>query len=208
MRAITRDEGHLRGPQRGVPSARRRRVVHSVTTRKLPLKPAALRRRQSSAPLRQPASHSWVQPGEPWRQRADPDPKHLASFAAHDSANHLPTTAGAARDLLDRRPSVRERLNCRMDLFPAQKAFVLKALGRGQKCRLDADGVERLTDRWHRLPHRAEERSAGILHQMPAIGDLDCVGQCLGDRLTVSAAAITRHHTNARCGNRAMIGGA
>src|SRR5512134_1723824 len=59
MRAITRDDGHLRGPQGGVPSARRRRVVHSVTTRRLPLKPLILRRRQSSAPLRQPASHSW-----------------------------------------------------------------------------------------------------------------------------------------------------
>jgi hypothetical protein len=32
---------------------------------------------------------------------------------------------------------------------------------------------------------------------MPTIRDLDRFGQCLGDRLTVSAAAIARHHTDA-----------
>jgi hypothetical protein len=36
-------------------SLRRRRVVHSPTTRREPLKPRACRRRQSSAPFRQPS---------------------------------------------------------------------------------------------------------------------------------------------------------
>jgi hypothetical protein len=37
-------------------SVRRRLVAHSVTSRRPPLKPAARRRRHSSAPLRQPAA--------------------------------------------------------------------------------------------------------------------------------------------------------
>jgi hypothetical protein len=39
-------------------SARRRRVAHSLTTRKAPRKPLAFRRRPTSAPLQQPELHS------------------------------------------------------------------------------------------------------------------------------------------------------
>jgi len=58
IRAIMLAEGPFRKPQYGRASARRRRVAHSVTTRRLPLKSSLLGRHQSSAPFWQPAVHA------------------------------------------------------------------------------------------------------------------------------------------------------
>src|SRR5260370_24400084 len=49
-------------------SAHRRRVVHSLTTRKEPRKPCPCKRRQSSAPLRQPSVHFASRKGK-WASR-------------------------------------------------------------------------------------------------------------------------------------------
>lgn len=56
-RAILRAGGDLPVPFDSACSARRYRVAHSPTTRRLPRKPAARRRRQSSAPFRHPNGH-------------------------------------------------------------------------------------------------------------------------------------------------------
>lgn len=59
-RAMLRAEGVVRGRDapNGASSSRRRRVAHSAITRELPRNPAVFKRRQSSAPLRQPFIHS------------------------------------------------------------------------------------------------------------------------------------------------------
>jgi hypothetical protein len=69
-------------------------------------------------------------------------------------------------------------------------AFVLKAFGRGQKFRIDARSSERLANLPHRFADGIQECTVGILHQMPSISDLHCIGQSLCRRQPVSAAAV------------------
>jgi hypothetical protein len=61
-----RADGHFCGVLFGAAPLRRRRVVHSVMTRRLPGKPLFLRRRQSSAPFRQPSAHSLSRVSSLW----------------------------------------------------------------------------------------------------------------------------------------------
>jgi hypothetical protein len=51
---------------------------------------------------------------------------------------------------------------------------------------------KRLTDGRHRSPDRLEERGTGVLHQMPAVGELHGLRRSLGRGLPVTAAAVTR----------------
>jgi hypothetical protein len=44
----------------------------------------------------------------------------------------------------------------------------------------------------HGFAHSVQERPAGVFHQVPPVGDLGRLRQCLGRRQRVAAASITR----------------
>jgi hypothetical protein len=68
-------------------------------------------------------------------------------------------------------------------------AAVLKPLGRGEEVRIDRRGADGGPDLTHRFAHRVKKCAAGVLHQMPAVGDLGDLRQGLGRRQRVAAAA-------------------
>ncbi len=96
-------------------------------------------------------------------------------------------------DLLDREPLLPERQDRDVGPFAAQAAFALKAFSAREQVRVDRRRADHPADLPHRLAYGVEERLGGVVHEMPTIGDLDCVGKRLGDGLAVSAAAIARH---------------
>jgi hypothetical protein len=57
----------------------------------------------------------------------------------------------------------------------ALKAFVLQLLSVGQQFRIYPGGSDCLPDLPHAFADGVQERPACILHQMPAVGDLNCV---------------------------------
>lgn len=69
---------------------------------------------------------------------------------------------------------------------------MLQAFRVGQQRRIDGGAAERCADEAHRSPYRFQERSAGVLHQMPAIGNMHSLGSRSGRSLTVPAAAVAR----------------
>jgi len=70
-----------------------------------------------------------------------------------------------------------------------QRAQIEQALGGGQQGRIDDGGAERHPDGPHRPAHRLQESRAGVLHQMPAIGNLHGLRCRSGRGLTIAAGA-------------------
>jgi hypothetical protein len=75
-------------------------------------------------------------------------------------------------DLLDGGARRRQLEDGRIGVLPPKKTFVLKALGSGKQAGIDRGGADRGTDLSHGFANCVEKRTAGILHEMPAIGDL------------------------------------
>ena len=101
-------------------------------------------------------------------------------------------------DLFDRRAASGLAENGGVDFFASQIALVLEALRRGEQRRVDERRAERRSYLAHRFAHRAEEGGAVVLHQMPAVGDLESVGKRLAGGKRKAAAAISRHNNDLR----------
>jgi hypothetical protein len=97
-----------------------------------------------------------------------------------------------AHDLLDRGSFLSLLENGGVGVLAPQIAFILDALGGGQQVGIDRRGADRRSDLTHRFAHRVEEGLAGVLHEMPTIGDLGGMRQRLGHRQGVTAAAVAR----------------
>ena len=54
-------------------------------------------------------------------------------------------------------------------------------------------GADRSADLAHRLAHGVEESMTGVLHQIPTIGDLDCLWKRLGGGQRITVATISGH---------------
>ena len=76
-------------------------------------------------------------------------------------------------------------------VFSAEIAFILDTLGSGEQAGIDRCGTDRGTDLAHGFPHGVEKGAAGVLHEMPTVGDLGGVRQRLGCGQRVAAAAVT-----------------
>ena len=62
----------------------------------------------------------------------------------------------------------------------------------GEQLRIDDRGANGRTDLPHGLAHGTEEGLAGVLHQVPAVGNLESMGQCPGRRPSITAAVPDR----------------
>jgi len=70
---------------------------------------------------------------------------------------------------------------------------VLDPLGGGEQLGIHGRRTQHAADLPHRRAYGIEEGAAGILHQVPAVGDLGGVRQGLGRRQGIAAAAIASH---------------
>lgn len=95
--------------------------------------------------------------------------------------------SGEPYDLLygDARLSLFE--DCRVGVLTPKIALILDALG---------GGADRDADLAHRFANRIEEGVAGVLHEMPTVGDLGGLRECLGHSKGVAAAAVARDHSD------------
>ncbi len=162
-----------------VASSRRRLVAHSVTTRRPPGNPASLSRRHRAAPeggaVATTGAPFGVQPVEPGLDGTRPWPERLGAAAAHDVADQLARSAGAADDLLDRNALLVEREHGGFGVATALPAVMLQPFGGRERRRINRAMTKGAANVAHRPLHRRQERRARALEQMPAIGDLDRV---------------------------------
>ncbi len=115
----------------------------------------------------------------------------LRSLASQNLANELAAMAYAADDLLDRHALSGEGADRGVCLLASQIAFVLQLFRAREQLRAYGRRPDRAADRAHGFAHGVEERGAGVLHQMPSIGDLYRSGKRFRGRLAVAAATIT-----------------
>lgn len=118
------------------------------------------------------------------------DPEHVAALTSQDLSYQAAAVAGATDDLLDRHAVLGQSEDSGVGVLAAQVALVLDALGGRQEVRVDRHGADGSPDLTHRLADRVEESAAGVLHQMPAICDLDSVRQRLGCGQGIGAAPV------------------
>src|SRR5580704_8998270 len=133
-----------------------------------------------------------IEPGEMRLENVRPGPEHIAPAAARDVAHQLSTATRSTHNLLDRCAGLGEGADDAIDFLSPQIALVLQALGMGQQSRVDGGAVERHADGAHRSAHGFEKRGAGVLHQMPPVGNLHRLRCRSGRSLAISAAAVAR----------------
>jgi hypothetical protein len=75
-------------------------------------------------------------------------------------------------------------------LLAAQKPLVSQALCSGQDGAVNVSGAQSLADLGHCGFHRSQKGRPGILQEMPAVSDLDCIGQGPRDGLAISAVPV------------------
>ena len=80
--------------------------------------------------------------------------------------------SGLTYDLLDRGSILGARQNGGVRIFLPQISLVLNALGDGKQIGVDGRRANCGADLTHRFAHGVQEGMAGVLHQMPAIGNL------------------------------------
>lgn len=172
-------------------SARRCRVAHSPTFRRLPPKPEARSRRQSSAALRHPATHSCsscgshgVKPFRRTRKTSSRSPRTIRrtrprlspSFTTIELLNQS-LDAPTAHNPLDRNTFIGHSLDRLVGLLASLEAFVLQTLGRSTHGRVgishsrgaaDYRGTAASESADPARPDRYRARAAwGIVEQRP-----------------------------------------
>jgi hypothetical protein len=87
-----------------------------------------------------------------------------------------------------RQPKVFDRL---VGFLSAQVSFILQPLSIGQQLGIDDITADGLPDLAHGFADRVEECTAGVFHQVPAVGDLVRIRQSSSDRLAVTTTTIS-----------------
>jgi len=119
-----------------------------------------------------------------------PCPEDFGTLTADDAAHRIPRQAGALDDLLDRHAIAKHSHDSSIGLLPALVPFILQALRGSQESGINDCGADNGADLTHGFANRLQKGTAGILHQMPAIGDLLCGGQRFCRCFAISAAAV------------------
>ena len=86
--------------------------------------------------------------------------------------------------------------DCRVGVLTPKIALILDALGGGQQVGIYGGGADRDADLAHGFANRIEEGVACVLHEVPTVGDLGGVRECLGRSKGVTAAAVARDHSD------------
>src|ERR1035437_2451255 len=75
---------------------------------------------------------------------------------------------------------------------------MLPEFGATQRCRIDNIAAHSGAGPLHRLLHGGEEGSTGVLHQVPAVGDLDRIRPAIGSSLDIPGTTSARDHADRR----------
>ncbi len=127
-----------------------------------------------------------IEPGQIGVERALSDPEDVGTLAAQNRTHHLTAVAQALADPADWNACLGERADGRIRLLPPQVSLVLDALSCSEQRRINRGCADDLANLSHRPAHGIEEASAGILHEVPTVGDLDGLRQSTGDGLAIS----------------------
>ena len=181
--AILRAGRHIPLPDGPAVSARRCRVAHSPTTRRLPPNPAARSRRHNCAPLKR----------QPGGQAVLAEAENVFALAADNPAGHAAAEPGRAHDPLARNSVVGHVPDHPVDRLPALKAFVVQPFGRREQPRVESGSADGAVDSRHLSPHGGEKGCACVLENMPAIGDLERLWQGTRHGAAIVPVAVARH---------------
>src|SRR5206468_9316854 len=102
--------------------------------------------------------------------------------------------SGAAHDLLDGGPVVCQSKNGRISLFSTEVAFILNTLGSGEQAAIDRCGADRGTDLPHGFLNGVKKGATSVLHEVPAVGNLDGIRERFGCGQRVAAATVAGDH--------------
>ena len=125
----------------------------------------------------------------------DATPGLLGSFAkgiVQDRAYQPTRLAGEPHNLFDRHALLHQSEDSGVLLLTAQPAGMLPAFGAAQYRRVDHIAAHGLADRLHRPLHDGEECRAGVLHQVPSVGNLYRVRATIGGGLDIAGTTIPR----------------
>lgn len=128
-------------------------------------------------------------------------------LAAQDFSDKPATVAGVPHNLLDGRAAFESGGDVGVDFFAPQIALVLKPLRGGEQRRIDMRRAQRRAYLAHRFAHGAEEGGAGVLHEMPAIGNLEGVGKRPAGGERKAAAAVSGDNSDLRLSSEPRLGG-
>lgn len=126
-------------------------------------------------------------------ERALTRSEHVGPFAPDDLAYELPAMPGPADNRLDGRPLFGQGDDRGVGLLASQITFILQPLSTGEEFGIDFCRADRAPDRPHGFPDGIEKGRTRILHQVPAIGDLDGVRQGICRSLAITAATVAGH---------------
>lgn len=127
-------------------------------------------------------------------QRALPDSEHVVPLSADDVADKLAAVSQAPNDFPDRYALLGQSENGGVRFFAPKIALILNAFGSCEQTGINRRRADRGADLPHRFAHRIEECAAGVLHEVPAVGDLDGMRKRPGGGFAISASAIACDH--------------
>lgn len=131
----------------------------------------------------------------------------VRTLTAHYLADQPAAVPGAPHDLLERDPILGQRQDGGVRLLAPEIALALQALSGGKQCRIDGRRADRVPDPPHGRAHRVEERAAGVLHQVPSVGDLNRMRESIGRCQGVPSAAIPGDDGDLRLLRQPRLGG-
>ena len=80
-------------------------------------------------------------------------------------------------------------------------------LSGGGKRRVDRGRAQGAANGARRPAHSVQNRGAGVFHQVPAVGNLSCIGQRASHSLAISATTITQYDADPRVLAQPRLGG-
>lgn len=138
------------------------------------------------------------EPGQMTLKRALADPEHVAALTAQNASDQTTAMARPADYVLNGDAVPGDGQDGGVRIPTAQIALILQALGGAQQIGVDGHGADRSADLAHLSTHRIEERTTGIFHQVPAVGDLNGVRKSLGRSTGIGAATVAGDDGNLR----------
>ncbi len=140
-------------------------------------------------------------------ERTLPGAEHVVALAAQNAPNGSSTDAGPTRDGLERNTGLGQREDRVVGCAPPQPPLILQAFCGREELRIDGPATEGRADLLHGAAHGIKKRAAGVLHEMPTVGDLRGVRESARDRLAVDVGAIPRDRCDRRVSGQPCRGG-
>ena len=101
----------------------------------------------------------------------------VSSFATYHLPDKLAAVAGSANNLSDRDATLDQGQDRGSGLLAPKIALILKSFSTGEQVWIDRRGTDCRADRPHGFAYGIEECRTCVLHEVPAVGDLNREGR-------------------------------